>query len=827
MTSSIASLGASPCYSLLLKQLIPSQSCLERVRGSHVSFLHSVGLQQASRFRNGVFERLDDSQKSVGAVGCVSSQMADVARSEGHGRRVSGRLESVVCHASRASSAAEPTINVEDFVEIGTIAETHGIYGELRVRSLTDFPQERFETPGTRWIKRILMGRPSITQVELVEGREIIGKQSSWLVTLEGFDTPEKASELQGATMLVRADDRPASLGEEEDYIPDLVGMDVIIEETKEKIGTIVDIHNSGASDLLRVQLTASKRGKDVLIWIPFVKDIVPVVDIEAKRVEIRPPEGLLDLNVPSEGLTRKEMRKEERKRKAIFSAIRKRLTALGQAHVLDGLTTGDETQRQALMDQLMTIDFGRLQQALQHAFGLLSSDSVAGELQPPPTIPQANWADFESWTNTKKYKKRPANSDNDTARWWFKGLQLVADGEVAVVVLAGGQATRLGPGGPPVKGMLELNLPEAKSLFEIQAERLLLVQELASQVYPEAAPQIPWIVLTSDATDAPTRAFFDEKEYFGLDESQVWFVKQDSLPCVDLEEGHNILLESPWKLAVAPTGNGGLFSALHAQNIVDRLSEEGVRYVQVYSVDNALVRVGDPVFFGYAHEKEADVGVKVVKRNSPDEAVGVVCLHKDSEENPTHEDLDTSSEDDSESDDTDMTRESSTSSYYGVLEYNEMTDTLRTAKEGDDLVYRAAHICVNLFSVDYLMKLANPKLELGFHTALKRIPFMKEDESGEWATHVPDQPNGIKLEQFIFDAFKHCDPEKVALLEVNRNEEFAPIKNASGEGIPDTAETARDMLLALQNRLSSTSPEAGQDGETNSSLLRAYICGI
>ena len=193
---------------------------------------------------------------------------------------------------------------------------------------------------------------------------------------------------------------------------------------------------------------------------------------------------------------------------------------------------------------------------------------------------------------------------------------------------------------------------------------------------------------------------------------------------------------------------------------------------VQVYSVDNALVRVGDPVFFGYAHEKKADVGVKVVGRASPDEAVGVVCLHTFSKENP-EEDLDTRSENDlesnsesgSESDDADKPRETSTSSYYGVLEYYEMPDTLRTAKEGDDLVYRAAHICVNLFSLDYLTKLANPKLELGFHGALKRIPCMKKDESGEWAIHMPDQPNGIKLEQFIFDAFKYCDPEKVSLL--------------------------------------------------------------
>jgi UDP-N-acetylglucosamine/UDP-N-acetylgalactosamine diphosphorylase len=184
-------------------------------------------------------------------------------------------------------------------------------------------------------------------------------------------------------------------------------------------------------------------------------------------------------------------------------------------------------------------------------------------------------------------------------------------------------------------------------------------------------------------------------------------------------------------------------------------------------------------VFFGYALEKRADVGVKVVRRTSPDEAVGVVCLQKYTEEKPEGEDLDTSSEDDSESDDTDKTRETSSSSYYGVLEYNEMPDTLRTAKEGDDLVYRAAHICVNLFSLDYLTKLANPKLELGFHSALKRIPCLKKDESGEWETHVPDQPNGIKLEQFIFDAFKYCDPEKVSL-----GDSFNPPQVAKGSCI-------------------------------------------
>lgn len=119
----------------------------------------------------------------------------------------------------------------------------------------------------------------------------------------------------------------------------------------------------------------------------------------------------------------------------------------------------------------------------------ILPSSRVFDEPQPPSAIPRANWADFETWTNVKTHKN--AKSENDTARWWYKGLQLVADGEVAVAVLAGGQSTRMGSDCPPVKGMLELDLPKARSLFELQAERLRLVQELAIQVRWKKYPYI------------------------------------------------------------------------------------------------------------------------------------------------------------------------------------------------------------------------------------------------------------------------------------------------------------------------------------------------
>lgn len=189
--------------------------------------------------------------------------------------------------------------------------------------------------------------------------------------------------------------------------------------------------------------------------------------------------------------------------------------------------------------------------------------------------------------------------------------------------------------------------------------------------------------------------------------------------------------------------------------------------------MDNALVRVADPVFFGYTYESNADVGVKVVTKTSPEEAVGVLCLMKslpeatsDSESSES-KDVDETVDGVKERTSVDHTSGAINSSRYGVLEYSEMPSALRTANREDGLVYKAAHICINTFSVDYLIKLAHPKYELGFHAALKRIPCLLKDESGNWDTHIPDQPNGIKLEQFIFDAFQHCDPEKVSWLTI------------------------------------------------------------
>ncbi|CAM6065061.1 unnamed protein product [Sphagnum tenellum] len=864
MLASLVSFGATSCCSAsssFASQSWTSFLCYSRLRSASNSLLIGGGLLVDSDSRS-------LRKPILGTNGSTNSQQGGHQRGDTNGGQLRFLLAAAIGlefdstgsmsggsrrkeWTTRASSSSFPIFHSSsggavaideapdstEFVEIGMIAETHGIHGELRVRSLTDFPVERFEMPGVRYIRRIVMGKVSMLRVELLKGREIPGKQSSWLVTLKGFETREEASELLGSTMLVSADERPP-MDEEDVYIPDLIGMSVILQETKEEIGTIVDVHSSGANDLLRVCLASTINcSRDVQVWIPFVKEIVPLVDKETRRVEITPPAGLLELNVPKGGASKKEIRKQvlcfipERKTKAMLAAVKKRLTALGQSHVLEGLNSGEESQREALTEQLLSINFSQFQHALDNVFG--SSESklrLIGELEPPPAVPRAKWEGFEDWLRDSKGhmpETSAAASNNNTARWWRGGLQLVATGKVGVVVLAGGQSTRLGSEAPPVKGMLQLELPHPKSLFQLQAERLLLVQELAAVVAaPGVKPQIPWLVLTSDATDVPTGAFFEENAYFGLNESQVWFVKQESLPCVSLEGGA-ILMESPWRVAIAPSGNGGLFAALCAQGFLEKLSNLGVLYVQVYSVDNALVRVADPVFFGFAQEHEADVGVKVIDKLSADEAVGIVCLERETSDNPSNE-KQTSERvdlDNGEIQDAQDTGEGSNSLRYRVLEYSEAPSTLLTARNGGQLVYRSAHICVNLFSLAYLKKMADPGIKLDFHAAHKRIPCASKNL--EHAIPVlADKPNGIKFEQFIFDTFKFCEPEKVALLEVDREEEFAPIKNKVGA---DSEETARNMVLALQNRHSSLSQENESgfcDGLNPMSLLKAYAFG-
>jgi 16S rRNA processing protein RimM len=204
---------------------------------------------------------------------------------------------------------------MSDWLEVGVIVAPQGLKGELRVNPSSDFP-ERFQEPGQRWLQS--PDRVEIKEVELLGGRYVPGK-NLYVIRLAGIEDINRAEELRGYKLLVRSCDRP-QLAEDEYHVSDLIDLEVYNQFTGEKLGVISDVLWAG-NDLLEVKLdkqpleeqsqdilpqsnkspkkqkSKPKKQKSTTVLIPFVKEIVPVVDLEKRRIEITPPAGLLEIN--------------------------------------------------------------------------------------------------------------------------------------------------------------------------------------------------------------------------------------------------------------------------------------------------------------------------------------------------------------------------------------------------------------------------------------------------------------------------------------------------------------------------------------------------
>lgn len=345
---------------------------------------------------------------------------------------------------------------------------------------------------------------------------------------------------------------------------------------------------------------------------------------------------------------------------------------------------------------------------------------------------------------------------ESERVRYTRLGWEQLQRGKVAGVVVAGGHGSRLGHDGP--KGTIDIGLPSGKSLFELQADRFSALSEATGA-------RVPWYIMTSPDNHAETESFFLERDYFGRPQEDCVLFTQRMMPVLDLNG--KLLFASESELLFAPSGNGECFASLKQSGALEDMRRRGVEWIFYYNVDNALIRIADPAFVGMAVSGRYPIATKVIEKTNAEEKIGIVCQRNGRP---------------------------------AVVEYTEIPQAMLESREqGGRLTYHLGNISIHMFRLDFVERYSDT--DLPYHIATKKIGYM--GEKGSMVS--PAEPNAYKLERLIFDFFPLA--EGMTIMKVDREGEFAPVKNKSGE---DSPESARELVMRADEALRSS--EEGRD---------------
>lgn len=270
-----------------------------------------------------------------------------------------------------------------------------------------------------------------------------------------------------------------------------------------------------------------------------------------------------------------------------------------------------------------------------------------------------------------------------------------IHNGEVAVVLMAGGQGTRLEHPGP--KGTFSF---EGVSLFELQARQILSFKNKQGEL------KVHWYIMTSDINHDETLAFFKEHGFFSVPEENVHFFKQEHFP--PLTKDGELMLTEGKDIMLTPNGNGGIFSSLKNSGMLSDMEENGVKHVFMNNVDNVVVKVLDPVLTGLHVMENNDITSKSITPKSG-ESVGRLAVMNGAK---------------------------------GVVEYTELP-------AGSEDKFTNANIGIHMYSLEFLNKAADGAMP--YHLALKKLEHLDSHLSV-----VKEEV--LKFEKFYFDAFKYAD---------------------------------------------------------------------
>jgi UDP-N-acetylglucosamine/UDP-N-acetylgalactosamine diphosphorylase len=302
--------------------------------------------------------------------------------------------------------------------------------------------------------------------------------------------------------------------------------------------------------------------------------------------------------------------------------------------------------------------------------------------------------------------------------------------------------------------------------LFQILLEDL---QAVARQ----HGVRIPLYVMTSPATDEPTRTFLDQHRWFGLPVEDRRIFCQSTMWAVD-DRFERILLESPGSLFTGPDGHGGMLAALTKSGCLADAQRRGIKRLFYGQIDNPLLQVCDELFLGSHVLAGSEMTTQVVRKRDPLERVGNVV---------------------------------SIEGKVQVIEYSDLPEEFARQKNPDgSLTLWAGNLAVHAFDVEFLTRVSGQKDALPFHHAKKKVPCL--DASGN--TIDPEQPNAIRFERFIFDLLPLA--RQALVVEADPAEAFAPLKNSDDEPTDNPKSAKAAMIAQAQRRLRAAGMEVADN---------------
>ena len=430
-----------------------------------------------------------------------------------------------------------------------------------------------------------------------------------------------------------------------------------------------------------------------------------------------------------------REFGKESTLTNAPARDLRDRLAKCSQEHLIAFWSELDDRQQRELAAQLEAVDFELVDRLFREGASHEDWDSLAARAVPPPA--------FRLDGRGNRFSAEDARE---------RAAAALAAGEVGVLLVAGGQGSRLGFEHP--KGLYPIGPVSRHSLFQNHIEKIRAISEHYSVA-------VPLYLMTSPATHAETIDYLEQNNRFSLPANDLTIFCQGTMPAVDAATG-KLLLADRGQLFLSPDGHGGTVSAIHRSGAIDEMHQRGIRQLFYFQVDNPLTPICDETFLGYRLLAESELSTLVVARQTSKDRLGNVV---------------------------------SIDGKLRIIEYIDLPDEAAEARDEDgSFSLWAGSIAVHAIDVAFLDRMAASGESLPFHISEKNVAYV-DAEGQQVKPDDAENPNALKFERFIFDLIPSA--ERAIVVEEERSRVFAPVKNADGEG-DETPAATRAALLAL-----------------------------